>query len=98
IAILGMTTSLSRCVAYFQTRVAGRVHGRPRVEELWIRAVPRGARYSGGQIAYAVKSTQRRSRVFGILVSSALPIVPGGSANVFHHFMSDLYPICMTNG
>ena len=45
--------------------------------------------YSGGQMSYAVKSTQTKSRVFGMAASSAFPIVLGGSLKPLHHVLSD---------
>ena len=47
-----------------------------------------GADY-GGQMSYAVKSTQTRSRVFGIAARIAFPIVFGGSLRPLHHVLSD---------
>ena len=52
----------------------------------------RPGRYSGGQMSYAVKSTQTRSRVLGMFISRALPISVGGSARSSHHALSDWYP------
>ena len=45
--------------------------------------------YSGGQMSYAVKSTQTRSRVFGIFRISSLPMTVGGSESEPHQALSD---------